>query len=317
MDPTQFFTRSRVTIVAGKGGVGKTTVAAALALSALDAGMRVQIIEIEGKSGLPALFGFEHLSYEELELAPGLMARTLTPDDALVEYLIDHGLKRLSNRLVNSGALDMVATATPGIKDVLILGKVKQLERSGDHDVIIVDAPAAGHAISFLRSAKGLLDAVKVGPVETQAREVMELLTDASRCQVMLVTLAEETPVNELIETAFALEDQVGVALAPVVVNAVYPELPGLRTRPAQAAKAVGVDLDPAVARALTEAGEFWTTRRDLQLVQIDRLAAELPLDQLVVPTLFDRAVDREGIHLIAESISAGIAALPDLGAES
>ena len=314
MDPTQFFRSSRVTIVAGKGGVGKTTVSAALASCAASVGLRTQIVEIEGKSGLAGLFGRPNLTYDEIELAPMLTARTLTPDDALVEYLADHGLKRISKRLAESGALDMVATATPGIKDVLILGKIKQLERAGDHDVIIVDAPAAGHAISFLRSARGLLDAVKVGPIETQAREVMELLTDAARCQVLLVTLPEETPVNELAETAFALEDQIGVALAPVVVNGLYPDIEDLSVTPRTAARSAGVRLEPGVGSALGEAAAFWTTRRDLQLAQVERLGAMLPLEQLHLPFLFEAAIGDGGLERLSEEIHRGLTALADLG---
>ena len=85
---------------------------------------------------------------------------------------------------MTSGALDMVATAAPGIRDILVLGKVKQLERAGAADLIVLDAPAAGHAITFLQSARALLDAVRVGPINAQARDVLELLTDHERCQV-------------------------------------------------------------------------------------------------------------------------------------
>src|SRR5688500_5338478 len=180
-----------------------------MARSAARAGLSTLIIEVEGKSGLAAMFGQEPLTYKEVVLHPGgkgeadIRGRTLTPDDALLEYLETHGMRRLSRRLVETGALDVVSTAAPGIKDILILGKVKQLERGGSADLILLDAPAAGHAITFLMSARGLLDAVRVGPINTQAREVLDMLTDADRCQVVLVTLPEETPVNELVETAF------------------------------------------------------------------------------------------------------------------
>ena len=220
MDPLAFFATSRLVIVAGKGGVGKTTVTAALAAAAAKSGLRVLIVEVEGKSGLGRLFGVGPLRYDELVLLEAaeangtgrVVARTITPNDALLEYLEDHGMRRLSNRLVRGGALDVVATAAPGIEDILVLGKVKQLERSGGVDLILLDAPAAGHAITFLESARGLLDAVTVGPINTQARDVMELLTDPERCSVLLVTLPEETPVNELVDTAYSLEDRVGVS---------------------------------------------------------------------------------------------------------
>src|SRR4029450_657080 len=95
------------------------------------------------------------------EGAADIRGRMLTPDDALLEYLRDHGMSRISRRLVSSGALDVVATAAPGVKALLSLGKVKQLERTGSTDLLILDAPAAGHAITFLLSARALLDAVR------------------------------------------------------------------------------------------------------------------------------------------------------------
>ena len=225
MELHRFCSTSRVVIVAGKGGVGKTTVTAALATAAVRTGASVLIIEVEGKSGLATCLGCPPLEYEEQVAPTGVRARTLTPDQALLEYLEERGLRRVSKRLVRSGALDVVATAVPGMKDILVLGKVKQLERADVADLVIIDAPAAGHAITFLLSARGLLDAVRVGPVRKQAEEVSELLSDPARCQVMLVTLPEETPVNELVDTAFALEDRVGVKLGPIVVNAVPGDL--------------------------------------------------------------------------------------------
>lgn len=318
MDPAQFLTDPRVTIVAGKGGVGKTTVAASLALAASRLGISALLIDIDGKSTIPGLFGVDSAGYDEVVLHPGgggtgaIRARSLTPDDALIEYLEDHGLRRISKRLTSSGALDMVATATPGIRDVLVLGKIKQLERAGAAETIIVDAPAAGHAISFLRSAEGLLDAVSVGPIETQAREVRNLLADPRRCQVLLVTLPEETPVNELIETAYSLEDRVGVALAPILVNGVYPDLPGLSVDPEVAAGEAGVVLEPDEARRLEIAVRFRRERRALQQSQLDRLAADLPLEQMKLPFLFTADLNRGDLEVLADHLIDAIGALPD-----
>ena len=211
--------------MAGKGGVGKTTVTATLAVAAARTGQSVLIVEVEGKSGLSTAFNRPALGYEEQDLAPGIRGRTLTPDAALRDWLEGNGLKRISKRLVQTGALDVIATAVPGMKDILVLGKVKGLEQARAADLIIVDAPAAGHAVTFLTSARGLLDAVAVGPVRRQAAEVVAMLSDPARCQVLLVTMPEETPVNEAVDTAFAIEDRVGVRLGPVVVNGCYPEL--------------------------------------------------------------------------------------------
>ncbi len=301
MDPAQFFSTSRVIIVAGKGGVGKTTVSATLARAAAHVGLNTLVIDVEGKSGLSAMFGKDPLAYEEVILAAGdpeagrgeIRARTLTSDDALLEYLQDHGLKRISKRLVSSGALDVVSTAAPGISDILVLGKVKQLERSKGADLIVIDAPAAGHAITFLQSARGLIDAVRVGPINAQARDVLAMLTDPTRCQVMLVTLPEETPVNELVETGFQLEDRVGVHLAPVVVNGLYPNLPGLDARPSTAAKAAGASLRKGEAATLSAAASFRKHRSALQDQQVERLAERLPLPQMHLPFLFDEDIAR------------------------
>src|SRR3977135_1366924 len=102
MDLARFCSSARVMIVAGKGGVGKTTVTATLATAAAGAGLSVLIVEVEGKSGLAACFGNPPLGYEETELAPGIRGRTLTPDEALLDYLHSHGMRRISRRLVRS-----------------------------------------------------------------------------------------------------------------------------------------------------------------------------------------------------------------------
>jgi anion-transporting ArsA/GET3 family ATPase len=287
--------------VAGKGGVGKTVVAASLALAAARSGLSTLVVEVDGRSGLSALFEREQLDYHEAELWTGgdggdVRARTLTPDEALLEYLRDHGLTKVSERLIGTGALDVAATAAPGIRDILVLGKIKQLERSGFNDLIILDAPAAGHAIAFLLAARTLLDSVRVGPVQAQARDVLELLSDPERCTVTLVTLPEETPVNEVIETAYLLEDRVGIALGPVVVNGLYPTLEGLDADPAAAAAAAGLTLPAADLHALEAAAKFRQRRTALQDQQLARLAEHLPLDQIWLPHVF--APDLGLVHI-------------------
>lgn len=328
MDPASFLHASRVIIVAGKGGVGKTTVSATLACMAAREGLSALLLEVEGKSGISGLFGRPALDYDEVLLLPAsgsaaeVRGRTLTPDDALLEYLEDHGLKRVSKRLLSTGAMDVVATAAPGIKDILLLGKVKQLERAGaagevapdgtePADLIVLDAPAAGHAVTFLLAARALLDSVRGGPVNTQARDVLELLTDPQRCQVMLVTLAEETPVNEVVETAFHLEDRVGISLGPVVVNGVYPDLGDLDADPVAAAAAAGVDLRPGEAEALASAARFRRTRQALQEAQSGRLRDALPLPQLALPFLFRADLGLDEVGVLADHLRQAVTALP------
>ena len=333
MDIRAFCRQSRVLIVAGKGGVGKTTMVAALAHMAAGAGLSVLVIELEGRSGVADAFGApDGLDYAESVLraagatpdedadgggtadvpAGTVRARTITPDDALLEYLADHGLKRVSKRLVSSGVIDLVAGAIPGIRDILVLGKVKQIERSGAADLILVDAPATGHAMTFLSSAGGLLDAARGGPIRAQAAEVVELLSDPARCQVALVTLPEEMPVNEAVEAAYQLEDKVGVALGPVIVNACYPPLAGLGVTASEAARADGVDLDPVTLDALEAARLFRRTRQELQSEQLERLARELPLAQLRVPFLFTDAIGPAELDTLSVALADAVTALHD-----
>jgi len=318
MDVAAFCAESRVVIVAGKGGVGKTTMVAALARMAADAGLSVLVVELEGKAGLATALGgagTDPLGYDEAVLheAPGggvVRGRRLTPDDALLEYLGDHGLQRVSKRLVSSGVLDVVATAIPGIRDVLVLGKVKQLERAEVADLVLVDAPATGHAMTFLTSAGGLLDATRGGPVRSQAEEVVELLTDPARCRVVLVTLPEEMPVSETVEAGYQLEDRAGVQLGPVIVNG-WDEVPGaLSTATAQAAETAGVDLDDRQLQALEDARQFRVHRHRLAEEQVDRLARELPLPQLRTPVLAEAVIGPDDVGILARALADGVGRL-------
>ncbi len=337
MDISAFCSQSRVLIVAGKGGVGKTTMVASMAHLAARAGLSVLVVELEGRSGVATAFGHETpLDYAGSVLrAAGaapvgddddptraipkgtVQARTITPDDALLEYLADHGLRRVSKRLLSSGIIDIVAGAIPGIRDILVLGKVKQIERSRVADLVLVDAPATGHTMTFLSSAGGLLDAARSGPIRAQAAEVVALLSDPARCQVALVTLPEEMPVNEAVEAAYGLEDKVGVALGPVIVNGCYPPSEALGTPAADAVRAAGVQLEPSLVAALEEARLFRVTREQLQQEQLDRLAHQLPLPQLRVPFLFAASIGPEELETLSDALAAGVEALHDPAAAS
>ena len=336
MDVRDFCSQSRVMIVAGKGGVGKTTMVAALAHLAAGAGLSVLVIELEGRTGVASAFGSSSgLGYagevlhaagatdlgdgpadESTVIPPGTVhARTITPDDALLEYLDDHGMRRFSKRLLSSGIIDIVAGAIPGIRDILVLGKVKQIEQAGLADLVLVDAPATGHAMTFLSSASGLLDAARGGPVRAQAADVVALLTDPARSQVALVTLPEEMPVNEVVDAAYQLEDKVGITLGPIIVNGCYEPVTGLAVPAAEAAEAAGVDLDDGLGEALDAASTFRRTREALQQEQIQRLSHELPLPELRVPFAFTASIGPEELQVLADALATGIAKLPDVEA--
>ena len=293
VDLKPLLTAARVTVVAGKGGVGKTTVTAVLATAAAAAGMRVLVVELDGKPVLADLLGDVPL----LSLSAQL---------ALEEYLRDHGFGRIAKRLSSSGVIDVVSTAAPGIDDIVVLGKLKQLERSGEWDAVVVDGPAAGHAVTMLTSAAGLRDAVSSGPVRAQADEVLEMLEDPARIQVALVTLAETTPVNETVETAFRLEDRVGVRLAPVIVNAVDAGAGDIHSPGRLSDLLAGVPVDELDAAALGAAARFRDEWRAVQQAAIAQLAESLPLDQLHVPFVTGAVLDAEAVVALARSVRDG-----------
>ena len=315
MDPSDFFTASRVLIVAGKGGVGKTTVSAALGVAASRAGIDTLLVEIEGKRGLATVFESSgaaadtdpaELHYDDTVLIPAdsgsggaaLRARTIRADAALMDYLEEHGLKGFAKTLTRLQVLDTLATSTPGLKDLIVLGKIKQLEATRDADLIIVDAPASGHAIAFLRAAAGLRQTIDTGPIRRQADEVVSMLTDPQRAQVLLVTLAEETPVNELVETAYALEEEVGIHLGPTIVNGLFPE------RAVSTSVSRTTKVTPELAAAAAAAASHWQARSGGQQDQRSRLAEELPLEQLALPRRFTTRIGPDDLDALADDLA-------------
>ena len=312
---TAFCTQSSVLVVVGKGGVGKSTLSATVARLAARNGRSVLLVDLESRSGPSGMFGDHVLNADEVELSAGdprrrsalIRARTIFPDDALVEYLVDHGFGRAARRLAKSGMLDVAATAIPGLRDILVLGKIVQLEQAQSADLIVVDGPAAGHAITFLTSAHGLLDSSRAGPVHALAADVVGFLSDPARCQVVLATLAEETPVNETVETALTLRDRVGTHLGPVIVNCLFQRLDHLDADPEAAAAAVGVILQPGEADAIRDAAVFRRRRQEIQAEQTIRLAEALPLPQLWLPQLFAAEIGRTEIDLLVDAMETGL----------
>jgi anion-transporting ArsA/GET3 family ATPase len=298
----------RLVAVVGKGGVGKTTIAAAIAERCARAGQTVLLIDVEGKHDLARLYGHDRLTARPAELSPAIENRgsirgcSVAPDTALLDYLHAHGLGVLAKRLGASGAVDVIATSAPGIKDLLVLGRIKSYVNENAADVIVIDTPASGHAVTFLLGPQALADTVSTGTIRRQADEVRALLTD-ELSGVVLVTLAEETPVNETIETAFALEERVGVALIGVVVNALVPTVPQ--------ASAKDLAALPANQRtALEEVLGFERSRVLRQNEQIRDLGARLPLPQMLVLRSPTQQLSPADICDIAASLDKQILAL-------
>jgi len=212
MELAKFLTASRVLIVAGKGGVGKSTVAETVASVAAEAGLSVLLVRIGALADRNTLKKEE--TTDSADVTGSVKHLTLEPGDALTEYLSGRGLGLVTRQLSALGIVEVVASAAPGIDDLLLLGKIKQLARDGKQDLLIVDGPPAGQALSLLRAPMSLGRAVMAGPIRQQADEVRQMLADANACRLMLVTTPEVTPVMELVDTAFDLEDDLGVHLS-------------------------------------------------------------------------------------------------------
>ena len=315
MDPGRFFASSRVLIVAGKGGTGKTALSAACATAAARLGLSVVLVEVGGRSAAAPMLGIDAVGYQEAAARPDLAgvdlkARSIGPDEALVEWLGRHGFERIVKRMARSGLLEVVATATPGIKDLLVLGRVRNLEEAGAADLIVVDAPASGQAVGLLRAPAAIAASARSGVLHRQALAALDMLGDARRCRAMLVTVAEETPVNELIETALAVEDEVGVALAPVVVNAVLDEIAGLDVDIDSSGAAAGLTAEERAD--LRAAAELRSSRWARQEACAAELARRLPVPQLRLPRLPAAELGPPEIDRLADALTAGVDALPE-----
>ena len=322
MDPGQFFASSRILIVAGKGGVGKTATSATLALAAAQTGRTVLVVEVAGRLDSAPMFGVDPQGYDEQTVyhasGTGLIrCRSITPDAALVDWLSNHGFTRIVRRMSRSGLLEIVATATPGIKELLVLGQIKYLEQSGVADLIIVDAPAAGHALNFLKAPLAVRNTARTGVLRRQATEVLEMLSNSQRCRALLVTIPEETPIKELVETAFAVEDEVGLALGPVVVNSLLPAIDTIEEsldRDLCDVAAAGDRLTSDQLNNLVTATNFRRDRMSLQNNQLNSLAQQLPLAQIRLPLLFTTSIGLKELTTLAEAASTSIEEIAVLG---
>ncbi|WUJ74384.1 AAA family ATPase [Kribbella soli] len=221
---------ARLHVVTGKGGTGKTTVAAAMALSLADEGQRVLLCEVEGRQGLAQLFDVPPLPYVERRIAQGpgggeVFALAVDAEAALLEYLdMYYHLGRAGKALEKVGAIDFVTTIAPGLRDVLLTGKVYEATRRKAHgrlayDAVVLDAPPTGRIGRFLNVNHEVAGLAKVGPIRNQADAIMGMLrSDVTR--VHLVTLLEEMPVQETLDAVEQLE-KIDLRIGSIVVNMV------------------------------------------------------------------------------------------------
>lgn len=318
----RLFTAARLVVVAGKGGVGKTTVTAVLAIAAANQGLRVLVVTLDDRPGLERLLGGDlgdGSSYDGDLVTSGrgpegtgsVHLRTLSASDALQDYLATQGLARLAKRLVSTGVVDVVASAAPGIDDLLVLGKIKHLAGlagpDGPHDLVLVDGPAAGHALSLLRSPANIASTVRGGPLRSQAIEIRDLLRDSDRSRLVLVTLPESTPVSELLETLNVVTDSNGdiaMTLGPVVMNGVDHALD------VEALVSEG-DLPDDLDQNLIDAARFRATRCAVHRREVERLTEALGSTPILLPHIARSGLTHDDIEYLAE-IAANAAG--DLG---
>ncbi|GAB3675783.1 ArsA-related P-loop ATPase [Angustibacter aerolatus] len=251
----------RLHVVTGKGGTGKTTVAAALALGLATEGRRVLLVEVEGRQGIAQLFDVPQMPYEERRVAVGagggeLLGLAVEPKAALLEYLqLFYKLGRAGTVLEKFGAVDFATTIAPGVRDILLTGKVYEAVRRREHgrpvyDAVVLDAPPTGRITRFLNVNAAAAPLARVGPIRSQADSITTLLR-SPQTVVHLVTLLEEMPVQETLDAAAELSDS-GLPLGGVVVNAVRE--PVLTARRLAAAAKGRLDREE-VSAGLTAAG--------------------------------------------------------------
>jgi len=296
--------------VTGKGGVGKTTVSAALGLAAAARGHRTIICELAAQERVSRAFAREGVQRDvEVELAENLWAISIDPELALQEWLGKQlGGGPAVRMLSRSSAFQYFVAAAPGAKELMTIGKVwelAQLERwtakNRTYDMVIVDAPASGHGLAMLTTPKTFGEIARVGPIRRQAEKITEMLSDPRRTGYLAVALAEEMPVNETLELGTRLKDAVGLGLDAVVVNGLYPE----RYTKADAEKlraAADNGLDPgalsSVRAALAE-----HERARAQRSHLRRLKKEAGAPVMTLPFLFEPDVGLPEYERLAKEL--------------
>jgi anion-transporting ArsA/GET3 family ATPase len=305
---------ARLHVVTGKGGTGKTSVAAALALGLAEGGRRTLLAEVEGRQGIAQLFDTEPLPYKELKIAsvPGggeVRALAVDPEEALLEYLeMFYHLGAAGRALRKVGAIDFATTIAPGLRDVLLTGKVKESTtraREGRrvYDAVVLDAPPTGRIGRFLNVTAETARLAKMGPIKTQSEGVASLLRSPIT-SVHVVTLLEEMPVQESLDAIAELR-ALQIPVGRIIVNGARPPLLSAgRVTKAELKRgltAAGLPADPGTVTLLQNEAKAHLTRRGLEeslraeLAELGRPMIELPL--------LPQGVDRAGLDVLADTL--------------
>jgi anion-transporting ArsA/GET3 family ATPase len=297
--------------VTGKGGVGKSTVATALGLVAARSGLRTIVAELSAQEHVQRAFEQSAQVFEELELAPRLFTISIDPQRAMEEYLrvkvgaVGHALS--ASRLFHAFAM-----ATPGMRELLSIGKVwelAQLQRqtrgAAPYDFVVVDAPATGHGVGILKTPRTFADIARVGPIARQGRKIANTIANPDFTGIVAVATPEEMPVNETLTLDEAVRAE-GLKLDAVIVNALYPERFSGRemTELQQALARVRASSSRVALRAALSENTRATTQRE----QMTRLQEALDMPLIELPYLFAEQIGRVELEQIADRLEPALA---------
>ncbi len=302
----------KLVFVTGKGGVGKTTVASAMALFASLRGKRVLICEVDAKGDVAGFYEAPPTGFKEREVLPDVFAMTMDTEASLREYL------KLQLRIPVIGrigplakAFDFVATAAPGVREILTVGKLCYEVRERNYDLVVVDAPASGHIIGQLAAPQAINNLVKVGLIRSQTDWMLDILSDPAATGLVAVCTPEEMPVTETIELAVRVREETTVRLAAVVVNRVLPELFGRQEEEVfdvlGSSEALGRlnELVGGDAGPVLDAARLAVTMRRTRSTHLDRLRLSIDgaIPMLYLPYLFTRSHGLRTTRQVAASL--------------
>ena len=303
----------KLVFVTGKGGTGKTTVASALALLAASRGKKVLVCEFDAKGELAGYYEAPPIAFKEKEVQPGLFAMVMDTEASLREYLKLQLHVPIVGRIGPvAKAFDFLATAAPGVREILTMGKVCFEVRDGDWDMVVVDAPATGHIVGQLAAPQAVNSLVKVGLIRTQTDWMLKMLSDPAITGLLAVCTPEEMPVAETIDLAERVRNETTVQLAAVVVNRVLPELFGRQEEAVfEALTGPGpqAELDRLIdgdAGPVLEAARLAVTMRRTRSSHLERLRGGIDPDVplLYLPYLFTRSHGLRTTRQVAGSLA-------------
>ncbi len=296
----------RLLVVTGKGGVGKSTISAALALLAARRGKRVLVCEVNAQEQMAPLLGAPPSGGEPREAAPGLFTVNVTPRDAMREYgIMVLKFRSIYDAVFENRLVRYFLRAIPSLAELVVLGKILhevRLEEGGvpRWDVVVLDAPATGHAVQLLRVPATLLDTVPPGPLRRDAQWMQDLLVDPLITSLSIVTLPEEMPVNEAIELDAAVRDILGIPRGALIVNA----MPEVRFAEEERARFGELERDPPPLGPAAHAARLQAMRAEQSSRYLARARAALDLPTILVPLLARERWDLGAVEEVAASLS-------------